>query len=169
MALSKILSKAIKKVRKKKPSAKTIKEKAKARAKVKPLKSRTSTTKGNVFAPPEATVNKRAKVLKDYKAGKIKIAKPKTSSDYVKVPEKYYRDEDKYEKMMRAGKKLSDVQLKAYSKAIKFTIDNMAEIDGRQYVTRKAKDTIKGTVSHALKEMDFLPKKYLDLYKKRKK
>ena len=169
MALSKILSKAIKKVRKKKPSAKTIKEKAKARAKVKPLKSRTSTTKGNVFAPPEATVNKRAKVLKDYKAGKIKIAKPKTSSDYVKDPEKYYRDEDKYEKMMRAGKKLSDVQLKAYSKAIKFTIDNMAEIDGRQYVTRKAKDTIKGTVSHALKEMDFLPKKYLDLYKKRKK
>ena len=65
MALSKILSKAIKKVRKKKPSAKTIKQKAKARAKAKPLKSRTSTTKGNVFAPPEATVNKRAKVLKD--------------------------------------------------------------------------------------------------------
>ena len=123
MALSKILSKAIKKVKKKKPIAKTIKQKA----------------------------------------------KPKTSSDYVKVPEKYYRDEDKYEKMMMAGKKLSDVQLKAYSKAIKFTIDNMAEIDGRQYVTRKAKDTIKGTVSHALREMDFLPKEYLDLYKKRKK
>lgn len=88
--------------------------------------------------------------------------------DWVKVPEKYYRDEDKYESMMMAGKKLSDVQLKAYSKAIKFTTDNMAEIDGRQYVTRKVKDNIKGTVNHALKEMDFLPKEYLALYKKKK-
>ena len=79
MAISKLLSKGLKKVIKKKPSAKTIKEKAKARAKSKPLKSRTSTTKGNVFAPPEATVNKRAKVLKDYKAGKIKLEKPKTT------------------------------------------------------------------------------------------
>ena len=79
MAISKLLSKGLKKVIKKKPSAKTVKEKAKARAKSAPSKSRTSTTKGNVFAPPEATVNKRAKVLKDYKAGKIKLEKPKTT------------------------------------------------------------------------------------------
>tara|TARA_R100000231_G_C5255712_1_gene144130 strand:+ start:144 stop:614 length:471 start_codon:yes stop_codon:yes gene_type:complete len=143
-------------IKKKKPSPninkKNLKKKSKIELKTKPKN-------GNVFAPPEATVNKRANVLKKYKANKI---------DWVKVPEKYYRDEDKYESMMMAGKKLSDVQLKAYSKAIKFTTDNMAEIDGRQYVTRKARDNIKGTVNHALKEMDFLPKEYLALYKKKK-
>ena len=85
MALSKLLSKGLKKVMKKKPSAKTIKEKAKAKAKSAPSKSRTSTTKGNVFAPPEATVNKRAKVLKDYKAGKIKLAQPSTRDIQTKV------------------------------------------------------------------------------------
>lgn len=88
MALSKILSKGLKKVIKKKPSAKTIKEKAKERAKSAPSKSRTSTTKGNVFAPPEATVNKRAKVLKDYKAGKIKLAQPSTRDIQTKVLDK---------------------------------------------------------------------------------
>ena len=98
--------------------------------------------------------------------GKRTTAKPK--SDYVTIPKKAYTDEEKYDKMMRSGKKLTDAQLKAYSKAVKFTVDNMIEIDGRQYVTRKAKQNLKGTVAHALDEMsDFLPKKYLDLYKKK--
>tara|TARA_B100000073_G_scaffold91752_1_gene72598 strand:+ start:603 stop:1103 length:501 start_codon:yes stop_codon:yes gene_type:complete len=97
---------------------------------------------------------------------KTTTAKPK--SDYVIIPKKAYTDEEKYNKMMRSGKKLTDAQLKAYSKAVKFTVDNMIEIQGRQYVTRKAKQTLKGTVAHALDEMrDFLPKKYLDLYKKK--
>ena len=60
--------------------------------------------------------------------------------DYVKVPKKAYTDEDKYEKMMRSGKKLSDAQLKAYSRAVKLTTDYMAEIDGRQYISRSIRD-----------------------------
>ena len=87
--------------------------------------------------------------------------------DYVKVPKKAYTDEDKYEKMMRSGKKLTDAQLKSYSRAVKLTTDYMAEIDGRQYVSRSIRDREKGTVAHALDEMDWLPKKYRSLYKKK--
>ena len=87
--------------------------------------------------------------------------------DYVKVPKKAYTDEEKYEKMMRSGKKLTDAQLKSYSRAVKLTTDYMAEIDGRQYVSRSIRDREKGTVAHALDEMDWLPKKYRSLYKKK--
>ena len=117
-------------------------------------------------------------VIKDEKTKLLGYLKTKLENDsisltiYVTPPKekemKAYTDEEKYDKMMRSGKKLTDAQLKAYSKAVKFTVDNMIEIDGRQYVTRKAKQTLKGTVAHALDEMsDFLPKKYLDLYKKK--
>tara|TARA_B100001113_G_C21036936_1_gene590569 strand:- start:58 stop:537 length:480 start_codon:yes stop_codon:yes gene_type:complete len=99
---------------------------------------------------------------------KVRFAHLNPKSDYAIIPKKAYTDEEKYDKMMRSGKKLTNAQLKAYSKAVKFTVDNMIEIQGRQYVTRKAKQTLKGTVAHALDEMsDFLPKKYLDLYKKK--
>ena len=56
---------------------------------------------------------------------------------------------------------------KAYSKAIKFTTDELAYIDDRAYVTRKARDNISGTVKHALESIDYFgaPKKYLNLYK----
>ena len=69
--------------------------------------------------------------------------------------------------MMRSGKKLTDAQLKSYSRAVKLTTDYMAEIDGRQYVSRSIRDREKGTVAHALDEMDWLPKKYRSLYKKK--
>jgi len=107
------------------------------------------------------------KIIKKKPTAKKKTT-AKAKSDYVTIPKKAYTDEEKYDKMMRSGKKLTDAQLKAYSKAVKFTVDNMIEIDGRQYVTRKAKQKLKGTVAHALDEMsDFLPKKYLNLYKKK--
>jgi len=96
-----------------------------------------------------------------------KVIKKKPIIDYVTVPKKAYVDEEKYENMMSKGIKLTDAQLKAYSKAIKLTVDNMSEIDGRQYVTRNIRDNVKGTIEHALDEMDFLPKKYRDLYKKK--
>ena len=108
MALSKILSKGLKKVRKKKPSIKTLKEKAKAKAA--PVKSKTSTTKGNVFAPPEATVNKRAKVLKDYKAGKIKIAQPSSRDIQTKVLEKAKKNNMTSKNFRMQNPKDKDVQ-----------------------------------------------------------
>jgi vancomycin resistance protein YoaR len=103
---------------------------------------------------------------------KVVETKPKkkttnNQSMWVKVPNKYFKDEEKYEAMIDSGKKLSDAQLKAYSKAIKFTTDELAYIDDRAYVTRKARDNISGTVKHALESMDYFgaPKKYLSLYK----
>tara|TARA_R100001082_G_scaffold105265_1_gene77221 strand:+ start:849 stop:1274 length:426 start_codon:yes stop_codon:yes gene_type:complete len=98
---------------------------------------------------------------------KLKESSDFARFDYVKVPKKAYTDEEKYEKMMRSGKKLTDAQLKSYSRAIKLNNEYMTEIDGREYVSRSIRDREKGTVAHALSEMDFLPKKYLDLYKKK--
>jgi len=61
-----ILSKALKKVTKKKPSAKTIKEKAKARAKAKPTMSTTQKKKAEkVFKAPEARTKPKSKQPKD--------------------------------------------------------------------------------------------------------
>ena len=145
MALSKILSKAIKKVRKKKPSAKTVKEKAKARAKSAPSKSRTSTTKGNVFAPPEATVNKRAKVLKDYKAGKIKLAQPKdmrTAAQLKKERERVIKFRKKINKELEAGN-LSKSSLREAESIIKLRTKTMA--GSQEKKLRAQKEKLKAT------------------------
>ena len=120
---------------------------------------------------PTSTKTKKIKPLNKTQLKALQRKQKESSDfarfDYVKVPKKAYTDEDKYEKMMRSGKKLSDAQLKAYSRAVKLTTDYMAEIDGRQYVSRSIRDREKGTVAHALDEMDWLPKKYRSLYKKK--
>ena len=120
---------------------------------------------------PTSTKTKKIKPLNKTQLKALQRKQKESSDfarfDYVKVPKKAYTDEDKYEKMMRSGKKLSDAQLKAYSRAVKLTTDYMAEIDGRQYISRSIRDREKGTVAHALDEMDWLPKKYRSLYKKK--
>tara|TARA_A100001391_G_scaffold200697_1_gene185826 strand:- start:358 stop:861 length:504 start_codon:yes stop_codon:yes gene_type:complete len=164
--LSKIARKIAKKAIKKKPAS------TKTKSKLTP-KKKTGSSGVNVKGPITRGKKELRKIIGkplNTKAEKVvgKRTTAKAKSDYVTIPKKAYTDEEKYDKMMRSGKKLTDAQLKAYSKAVKFTVDNMIEIDGRQYVTRKAKQTLKGTVAHALDEMsDFLPKKYLDLYKKK--
>ena len=120
---------------------------------------------------PTSTKTKKIKPLNKTQLKALQRKQKESSDfarfDYVKVPKKAYTDEDKYEKMMRSGKKLTDAQLKSYSRAVKLTTDYMAEIDGRQYVSRSIRDREKGTVAHALDEMDWLPKKYRSLYKKK--
>ena len=106
----------------------------------------------------------KAKILR-----KLLPKKPKPKNNYVKVPMQAFKDEEKYEQMMRDGKKLSDTQLKAYSKAVKLTTDKVQIIDDIPYVTRTTKDKTVGTVSHALNNMDFLSKSYLNLYKQKPK
>jgi len=94
--------------------------------------------------------------------------KKQDPDDWVRTSIKFYRDEEKYNDMARAGKKLTDAQLKKYSKAIKMTTEYAAEIDGTFYNTRNHRDKMKGTVEHALDDLkDFVPKKYMDLYKKK--
>ena len=101
------------------------------------------------------------------------------SGMYTKVPNKYFDDELKYDRMISSGKKLSDAQLKAYSKAVKVTsipFKNKHYLNNDTYVTRGTMDTTPGTKKHALEtikrfsEYGFLkiPKKYLDLYKRKK-
>ena len=120
---------------------------------------------------PTSTKTKKIKPLNKTQLKALQRKQKESSDfarfDYVKVPKKAYTDEEKYEKMMRSGKKLTDAQLKSYSRAVKLTTDYMAEIDGRQYVSRSIRDREKGTVAHALDEMDWLPKKYRSLYKKK--
>jgi len=145
MALSKILSKGLKKVIKKKPSAKTLKEKAKARAKSAPVKSKTSTTKGNVFAPPEATVNKRAKALKDYKAGKIKLVQPKdmrTAAQLKKERERVLKFRKKINKELEAGN-LSKSSLREAESIIKLRTKTMA--GSQETKLRAQKEKLKAT------------------------
>ena len=97
-----------------------------------------------------------------------KPVKKQSSNNYVIVSNKFYKDEEKFENMARAGKKLTDAQLKRYSKAVKMTTDYAAEIDGTMYNTRNHRDKVQGTVAHALDDLkSYLPKKYMDLYKKR--
>ena len=120
---------------------------------------------------PTSTKTKKIKPLNKTQLKELQRKQKEGSDfarfDYVKVPKKAYTDEEKYEKMMRSGKKLTDAQLKSYSRAVKLTTDYMAEIDGRQYISRSIRDREKGTVAHALDEMDWLPKKYRSLYKKK--
>ena len=52
---------------------------------------------------------------------------------------------------------------------MKLTTDKVQIIDDIPYVTRTTKDKTVGTVSHALNNMDFLPKSYLNLYKQKPK
>jgi|TARA_R100000479_G_C6272538_1_gene160048 hypothetical protein len=134
-----------------------------------PLKARTPVKKPAVrYSPGGKGKSAKAKPIGQMGLRKKKPVKKQSSNDYVMVSNKFYKDEEKFENMARAGKKLTDAQLKRYSKAVKMTTDYAAEIDGTMYNTRNHRDKVQGTVAHALDDLkSYLPKKYMDLYKKK--
>ena len=126
--------------------------------------------KGMVKGSSKKTKPTKKKIssIKKKSTVKKKVVTKQNPDDWVRTSIKFYRDEEKYENMVRAGKKLTDAQLKKYSKAVKMTTDYAAEIDGTFYNTRSHRDKMKGTVEHALDDLkSFAPKKYIDLYKKK--
>ena len=135
-----------------------------------PLKKliRAGIKKGLKKSTTKKKITAKSKTIKPRSPAKKKVVTKQNPDDWVRTSIKFYRDEEKYNDMARAGKKLTDAQLKKYSKAIKMTTEYAAEIDGTFYNTRNHRDKMKGTVEHALDDLkDFVPKKYMDLYKKK--
>jgi len=135
-----------------------------------PLKKliRAGIKKGLKKSTTKKKITAKSKTIKPRSPAKKKVVTKQNPDDWVRTSIKFYRDEEKYNDMARAGKKLTDAQLKKYSKAIKMTTEYAAEIDGTFYNTRNHRDKMKGTVEHALDDLkDFAPKKYMDLYKKK--
>ena len=135
-----------------------------------PLKKliRAGIKKGLKKSTTKKKITAKSKTIKPRSPAKKKVVTKQNPDDWVRTSIKFYRDEEKYNDMARAGKKLTEAQLKKYSKAIKMTTEYAAEIDGTFYNTRNHRDKMKGTVEHALDDLkDFVPKKYMDLYKKK--
>ena len=167
MPLKKLIKAAIKKGVRKKP---TTKKKITAKSKtIKTIKPRSPAKRPAIrYTPGGKGKSAKANPIGQMGLRKKKVVKKQSPDDWVRTSIKFYRDEEKYGDMARAGKKLSEAQLKKYSKAIKMTTEYAAEIDGTFYNTRNHRDKMKGTVGHALDDLkDFVPKKYMDLYKKK--
>jgi len=163
MPLKKLIRAGIKKGLKKSTTKKKV------TAKSKTIKPRSPAKKAAIrYTPGGKGKSAKANPVGQMGLRKKKVVTKQNPDDWVRTSIKFYRDEEKYNDMARAGKKLTDAQLKKYSKAIKMTTEYAAEIDGTFYNTRNHRDKMKGTVEHALDDLkDFVPKKYMDLYKKK--
>jgi len=104
--------------------------------------------------------------------GKIKgasVAKTFSEASNVgkikKVPKKFFKDEEKYLKLIEKHKPISEKQLLAFSKAVKIT--ERTNADG--FINLNTLNKAKGSLTHGkreLEELGYNPKKLNSLMKK---